>query len=208
MPKLFADIPFDYAQFKKELTEYEVFLNAKVDLSEKHDIQPFFKARPLLSSQIATTIASISVPNKIAFEYNIFGDFACDLAIGNTDNNTYCFIEFEDARQNSLFKEEVKYKPSFGPRLEHGYSQIIDWFCKIEAQSTREMQDRFDSNEIDYYGILIIGRNAYLDSTLRHRLTWRSKKLEILTKKINILTFDDLLEILKLKLHTIDIYRT
>ncbi|MEI7594490.1 MAG: Shedu anti-phage system protein SduA domain-containing protein [Bacteroidota bacterium] len=207
MPKLFKDILFDYNQFKTELTEFETFLNLKKELSEQKDIQPFFKARPLLSSQIATAIASISLPNKIAFEYNIFGDFGCDLAIGNTENNTYCFIEFEDARKNSLFKEEVKYKSSFGQRLEHGYSQIIDWFCKIEAQSTREINDRFGVNEIDYYGILIIGRNCYLESSLRHRLDWRSKNLELITKKINIVTFDDLLEMLQSKLHTIDMYR-
>jgi hypothetical protein len=34
MPKLFADIDFDYDLFKKEISEYENFLNAKVDLSE------------------------------------------------------------------------------------------------------------------------------------------------------------------------------
>lgn len=207
MPKFFNDISFDYKTFKRELLEYDVFLKSKKDLNELVDVQPFFKSRPTLSSQIASTIASVSIPNKIAFEYNIFGDFACDLAVGNTDNNTYCFIEFEDAKKNSLFKEEVKYKPSYGQRLEHGCSQIIDWFCKIEAQSTREIQDRFDANEIDYYGVLIIGRNVYLDTTLRHRLSWRSKNIEILTKKINILTFDDLFEILKIKLDTIDLYR-
>jgi hypothetical protein len=95
----------------------------------------------------------------------------------------------------------------FGPRLEHGYSQVVDWFCKIQAQSVREIQDRFDTNEIEYYGILILGRNAYLDHTLRYRMDWRSKNTDVFGKKINIVTFDDLLTILKLKLNTIDAYR-
>ena len=209
MPKLFTDIDFDYATFKREIQEYEDFLNSKVDLDEMADIQPFFKLRPTLTSHIASSISNISVPNKIAFEYNIFGDFACDLAVGNTDSNTYCFIEFEDAKKKSLFIEDRKhkYKPSYGQRLEHGYSQIVDWFYKISIQSNREIKDRFDVDEIDYYGILIIGRNSYLDATLRYRLAWRSNNLELLTKKINILTFDDLLEMFKIKLQTIEIYR-
>jgi hypothetical protein len=208
MPKSFKPIVFDYSTFKREIAEYEKFLAANPDeLSEQGDISPFFKGHPILSSQIAS-LFSVEMPDRIVFEYDIFGDFRCDLAIGNSGKREYCFVEFEDARAQSLFKDETKFKPSFGLRLEHGHSQIIDWFYKIEnLQGTKEMLERFDTLEIDYYGVLIIGRNKFLNNTLRSRLDWRSDNIIIKQKSINIVTFDDLLTVFKTKLGTIELYR-
>jgi len=208
MPKSFEPIVFDFSTFKKEITEYENFLMTKPDeLSEQDDISPFFKSHQTLSSQIAS-LFSVEMPDRIVFEYDIFGDFRCDLAIGNSVKKEYCFVEFEDARTHSLFKNEDKFKPSFGLRLEHGHSQIIDWFYKIEnLQGTKEMEERFNTREIDYYGVLIIGRNKFLDGTLRNRLDWRSDNIIINQKSINIVTFDDLLSVFKTKLSTIELYR-
>ena len=39
-----------------------------------------------------------------AYEFDIFGDHVADLAIGAKTNHRYCFIEFEDARESSIFK--------------------------------------------------------------------------------------------------------
>ena len=162
----------------------------------------------MLSSQIATFFPNLELPNKIAFEYDIFGDFACDLAIGSPDQKNYCFVEFEDAQRQSLFKKESKFKPSFGTRLEHGHSQVIDWFNKIDnLQNTNDMEERFGSRTIDFYGILIIGRSKFLNDTLTNRLNWRSDNIFIKQKTINILTFDGLLEALKTKLDTIESYK-
>lgn len=208
MAKVFSDITLDVEQFEREIAEFEVLLNSKVDLSEKDDILPFFRAHEILASQIGSVIPQLNPPDKIAFEFDIFGDFASDLTVGNSSKNIYCFIEFEDARKNSLFLDETKYKPSFGRRLEHGYSQIIDWFCKLEGlQRSQDMIDRFNNHTIDFYGFLIIGRSSYLDSTLKSRLDWRSKKVSVDSKKIFTYTFDELLYEMKETLNVYKLYK-
>ena len=208
MAKVFTDIMLDVEQFEREINDFETLLNSKVDLSEKHDILPFFKNHQILASQICSVLPQINLPDKIAFEFDIFGDFASDLALGNSSKNIYCFIEFEDARQRSLFSDETKYKPSFGRRLEHGYSQIIDWFCKLEGlQRSQDMIDRFNNPTIDFYGLLIIGRSSYLDQTLKNRLDWRSKKVSVDSKKIFTYTFDELLYVMKEKLDLYKLYK-
>lgn len=45
---------------------------------------------------------------RIAYEFDVFGDFACDLAVGEQASGSYCFIEFEDAQQNSIFEKSGK----------------------------------------------------------------------------------------------------
>jgi Domain of unknown function (DUF4263) len=206
--KRFSDIQFDLATFEREVNEYESLLQ-KPWLSERSDILPFFKARPILSSQIATDFSGMVVVDKIAFEYDVFGDFACDVAIGNTVRSTYCFVEFEDAQENSIFQKGTRYKPAFGQRLEHGYSQVMDWFCKIETMrnSPLEFVDRFGVPSIEYHGILIIGRNSTMDATMRYRLDWRSKNLRLLHKHVVVSSYDDLLMHFKDKLETIHTYR-
>lgn len=208
MSKRFSDIQFDLATFEREVGEYELLLR-KPWLSERSDILPFFKARPILSSQIATDFSGMVVVNKIAFEYDVFGDFACDVAIGNTVRSTFCFVEFEDAQENSIFQKGNRYKPSFGQRLEHGYSQVMDWFCKIESMrnSPHEFVDRFGVPSIEYHGILIIGRNSSMDATMRYRLDWRSKNLRLLHKHVVVSSYDDLLMHFQDKLETIHTYR-
>ena len=208
MAKVFTDIMLDVDLFEKEINDFHDLLESKEELSEKYEILPFFREREVLSSQIAAVFPELNVPNKIAFEFDIFGDFACDLAVGNSDNNAYCLIEFEDARKNSLFQEETKYKPSYGKRLEHGYSQIIDWFCKLDGlQRSQDMIDRYNASTVDFYGILIIGRNKFLDSTLTRRLEWRSKNIVVNSKRIYIYTFDEVLANLKEKLSLYKIYK-
>lgn len=208
MAKVFTDITLDVEQFEKEINDFETLLKSKVDLSEKHDILPFFQTHQILASQIGSVIPQINPPDKIAFEFDIFGDFASDLTVGNSSKNIYCFIEFEDARKRSLFLDETKYKPSFGRRLEHGYSQIIDWFCKLEGlQRSQDMIDRFNNPTIDFYGFLIIGRSCYLDPTLKNRLDWRSKKVSVDSKKIFTYTFDELLDEMKETLNVYKLYK-
>jgi len=56
------------------------------------------------------------------------------VAVGDPKNFTYCFIEFEDAKKESLFVNKgKKYKLEFTSHLEHGISQIIDWFYKFDG---------------------------------------------------------------------------
>ena len=199
--KAFDTHTFDVKTYEWELLEFKKMLDSKQELSENRDILPFFRQCRELSCQIATLHPEVINTEKIAYEFDVFGDFKSDLVIGDTTSNTYCFIEFEDAKKDSLFVDKrSKYKPEFSPRLEHGLSQIIDWFYKIEGlQNTDDMAERFGQNKINYEGILVVGRNHYLTPATKKRLDWRTKYVLINSRNILCYTFDDLFDVLNYK---------
>lgn len=127
--KNFQTIEFDAQTYERELNEFEQLLQNNHTLTEQKQILPFFRARPFLSSRIALLVPELFKIDKIAYEFDLFGDFCCDMVIGDSDNQAYCFIEFEDAQPTSIFTtQKTKFQSEFSYRLEHGYSQIIDWF--------------------------------------------------------------------------------
>lgn len=201
MRKIFENISFDLQRFEDELNQLKALLDKKDDLDESKDIKPFFEEHKLLAAQIGLFFPQMNNSDKVAFEYDIFGDFKCDLAIGDHSNNNFCFVEFEDAKQTSIFHQEgTKYKSAFSSRFEHGYSQIIDWFYKLNVQSTNEIEERFGQSNIGYNGLLIIGRSHFLTDTEKNRLKWRMENCQVNSKTIYCLTFDELHEFLDQKL--------
>ncbi len=117
--KTFSPHQLDIAKCQQELTELKNLLNSKTELDERNDVLPFFRTRSNLSSFISTYVNDIANPDRLAFELDLFGDFACDLAVGDSSSQTYLLVEFEDAKKNSLFKEGTKYAPDWSQRLEH-----------------------------------------------------------------------------------------
>lgn len=194
-------IKFDKVTYERELEDFEQMLNNQTALSESNDILPFFTRNRQISARIGSLIPQISQIDKIAFEFDIFGDFKCDLAVGNSQTHSYCFIEFENATEKSIFiKRSDKYQPEFAPRFERGYSQVADWFYKLHNTSDADLEERFGTHHIEYSGILIIGRNHYLTPNQRRRLKWRHKYTIVDSKNIFIITFDELLAYLKSQL--------
>jgi len=114
-----------------ELEEFENLLLNNKELKESKDILPFFKQRLHLSAFIGFYVPQIIRFNQIKHEFTFFGDFRADLAIGDSVNNTYCFIEFEDATEDSIFVEKGRSTSDWSPRFEHGFSQIIDLEVRI-----------------------------------------------------------------------------
>jgi hypothetical protein len=82
--------------------------------------------------------------------------------VGEWERGAYCFVEFEDARKDSVFKKQgAKATREWGARFDHGYSQIIDWFHKLDGRSPGiDLLARFGLYEIQYEAILVIGRDA------------------------------------------------
>ena len=191
-------IVFDKVTYERELHNFEQLLNTHTSLSESKHILPFFKENKQISAQVASFLPTFFQIDQIGFEFDIFGDFKCDLIVGNSQKHTYCFIEFEDAAENSIFiKKSAKYQPEFAPRFEHGYSQIVDWFYKLRYTSAQQLEERFGTHHIDYSGLLIIGRDRYLSQIEKRRLAWRHQHLIVDSKRIHIITFDELLASLK-----------
>ncbi|NTW19795.1 MAG: DUF4263 domain-containing protein, partial [Nostocales cyanobacterium W4_Combined_metabat2_030] len=109
-------------------------------------------------------------------------------------NNTYCFIEFEDATKNSIFvNKKGKTTSEWSARFEHGFSQIIDWFWKIDDyKNTSLARSIFGSENIEFYGILVIGRDAFISPIDKARLNWRLNKVLVDSRKVICITFDQL----------------
>ena len=54
------------------------------------------------------------------------------MVVGDASSHAYCFIEFEDATETSIFKKTPKLTPEWSPRFEHGFSQLVDWILWLE----------------------------------------------------------------------------
>ena len=183
---------FDVIKCIAELEEFERLLEQE-ELRESHDIIPFFKGKLHLSAFVASYVAEIVRFDRIRHEFTFFGDFRADLVVGDSVNKTYCFIEFEDATQNSIFVNRGRSTSDWSPRFERGFSQIVDWFWKLDDfKNTAQYRAVFDSDSINFYGMLIIGRDSFLSPIDRNRLRWRLNKVLIDSQKIICITFDQL----------------
>ena len=127
--KHFDTLVFDQTTYERELAEFEQLLSNTTTLHEQADILPFFKDRKHLSARISRIVTGLNQVDKIAYEYDLFGDFVCDLVVGNSQTHEYCFVVFENATVDSIFtKKKGRYESYYTCRFEQGYSQVADWF--------------------------------------------------------------------------------
>ena len=161
--KRFETFSFDLQACHEELNAFRTLLHERDELKERRDILPFFRTRTHLSAFIGSYFPYLVYPDRIAFEYDLFGDFRCDLAIGDASSEQYCFVEFEEATASSLFvSHSSKATPEWSPRFEHGFSQVLDWFWKLsDMEGTTEFAHRLGGSA-SYEGVLIIGRDRDL----------------------------------------------
>src|SRR5262249_38316873 len=143
-------------------------------LDERKHILPFFRKRRHLSAFIASYNPESVRFDRLGYEYSLFGDFTCDIAVGDSLTRAYCFSELEDARPASLFvKQGKKATREWSARFDHGFSQIIDWFYKIDdMRKSDDFAARFGARSISCNAILVVGRNHHLQAGERERLEW------------------------------------
>lgn len=196
--KAFLNHKIDFTNCKLQLQEFESLLNCKEELSEKDDLSPFFKQRKDLVSLIGHLHPAINRSDKYAHEFDVFGDFSSDFALGDSRRGAFCFVELEDARKNSIFKDVGRATTDWAPRFEHGYSQIIDWSYKLEEMEKLDIfEDRFGSRSIDSFSMLVIGRSKFLTEQEKRRMKWREKHVVVRSQQVRCFTYDDLLAELK-----------
>jgi len=169
--KKFSQLEFNPKICREELAEFQQLLQNRQSLSELDDISPFFRKRQHLAAFVAFYHPKIIRYNMIAFEYDLFGDFKSDLVVGDSVTHSYCFVEFEDAAPNSIFVDKPgRSTPDWSPRFDRGFNQIVDWFYQLDdLEKTDAFENRFNMRSIDYMGLLIIGRNKYLERRERKR---------------------------------------
>lgn len=194
MAKNLEMIAFDPSRFEKELKAFAALLQSKPDLSERDDIQPFFKKSKHLTAYLGIFSSTIGPATELAFEYPFFGDFSADVLLGSKKAGEFCIIELEDGRRDSIFKKGGgRANPEWSARFEHGFSQLVDWFYHLDDfKGSKGFAKTFGYGHIKFMGMLIIGRSAGLDDTQRNRLKWRSEKILIDSHPIIFLTLDDL----------------
>lgn len=192
-------------QLKDDLKAFSALLHDpnKPDLGEAQDILPFFKGRPHLCAFMGTYNPNIVDYKKIslACEFDIFGDHVADLAVGDTTNHEYCFVEFEDANEKSIFNKTTKLTPEWSRRFEHGFSQLVDWILWIEnSKGTAAFVNRFNAATIRYSMLLVVGREKHIiNQGLKDRMNWRTDQVVVASKKVNCITFDKLYQDLSLR---------
>lgn len=204
--KLFDVFHFDPRTCRVELGAFGDLLNTVDALSERNEILPFFRAHRHLAALAGAFNRSIGRIDRLAFEYDIFGDFAADLVVGDFQKPAFTLIEFEDAEPGSIFRSGAKYAAEWSPRFERGYSQIVDWLWKLDdLRATDDFEHRFGGRDAVFTGILVIGRNRHLGERERRRLNWRSRKTVINSEHILCLTFDDFYEELANRLTALEL---
>jgi hypothetical protein len=101
--KRFERIELNLSVLSRELDELAKFLADNTALKERAQVIPFFKRRRQLSAAIGYFHSEIARPDRVAPELSLFGDFTCDMAIGDSTTSAFLLVEFEDAETNSIF---------------------------------------------------------------------------------------------------------
>jgi hypothetical protein len=193
--------PFESLSISKksvgqELNQFKQLLDVHSTgpLRERDHILPFFRSHRHLAALIGTWNPGIARPDRIAFEFDIFGDYQADLVVGDSQNHQYCFVEFEDATATSIFTKTSRATPVWSRRFEHGFSQIIDWILWLDNQrGTTAYTSRFGASPIQFSALLVIGRDRYLEAApLGERLTWQSEQVVVASRKVHCVTYDRL----------------
>lgn len=205
--KAFEPVALDITSCRAEVDELATLLASKPALKERKDILPFFRRRRQLSAFCGVLSSAISRADLVAWEYDLFGDFACDLVVGDSTKRAYCFIEFEDANPNSIFQQSGKKATrDWSTRFEHGYSQVIDWLYKLAKMTEHpDFEGRFGRRTIEFEAALVIGREAGLVISEISRFEWRRQHVVVCSKHIWCVTFDELLREMQTRLETLSL---
>ncbi len=199
MATVLQEIVFDAGRFEQEMKRFRELLR-RPTLSETRDLQPLFKECNNLTAYMGTFAPNIAVATELCCEFDVFGDYRADILLGSRKYKEFCVIELENGEDDAIFKKQQRKYPEWSSRFEHGFSQIVDWFCNLDDfKKTSSFAATFGSGEIGFTGLLVMGRNAGLDATMRNRLKWRTEKVVIDSHKVSCITFDDLYETLENK---------
>ncbi len=175
-----------------DLAAYRQLLGEQATLSERDDILPFFRRHADLAALLGTYHPNIERYDRLGVEVPLFGEYVADVVVGDRANNALCFVELEDGRPNSVFTPRRRRGTAWAPRLEHGFSQIVDWLWLLDdQQSTLSFAADFGQRPLDVLALLVAGRDTGVSLADRPRLAWRSKHVQIAGQRVVYATFDD-----------------
>lgn len=134
----------------RELDDFAVFLAGHTTLDERRDVLPFFRAHRQLSLFLGSYDVKLEDYDRVAHEYRLWGQFTADLVVGDWSNKSYCFVEFEEAKRDSVFATTRRQTREWGSVIERGYSQIVDWFWLLDAErDTQTYEMKFGARRVE-----------------------------------------------------------
>ncbi|HUB23935.1 MAG TPA: Shedu anti-phage system protein SduA domain-containing protein [Tepidisphaeraceae bacterium] len=203
--KQFANVSFDAALCKKELDAFDKLLRTRKSLAESKHVRPFFSKSRQLSAFLGTYALGMARPNRLAYEFELAGDFCAGMVVGNWERKTFCMIEFEAGSVSSIFApKRQRSTREWSSRFDHGFSQLVDWFYKVDdIRKTDGFARVFGDSSATFCGLLVIGRSSGLSEDDRRRLRWRSQHVLKDNHAIQCITYDQMYADLRLLLSQI-----
>jgi Domain of unknown function (DUF4263) len=193
--KDFLNLTFDPRQCRQEVLALRTLLDSQPELEENRVLKPFFEAHHQLTLFLGSFSPEMDQFDLVAFQYSLFGDFSCDIVVGDSQRQAYSFIELEEATATSIFhRQGRKATPEWSTCFEHGLSQLTDWFWKLDDMSiTDDFAARFGRRRAPYFGLLVVGRdNALAAVREQQRWEWRRRKVIVNSQTIYHVTYDEL----------------
>lgn len=197
---------FDPLACRGELTAFERLLASSAELGERDDILPFFRAHPQLAAFLGSYHPNLVTADRLGLEVPLFGMFQADAIVGDWTRHAFCLIEFEDGRAGSVFVRRGRRISDWATRIEHGFSQIVDWLWLLDDQRrTDAFEAFFGARHVDLFALLVVGRDRYLTEPERRRLSWRARRVLVDSQHVQCCTFDELAADLRARLDTLQI---
>lgn len=192
--KTFDPLAFDPERCRLEALQLRDRLMAASPLRERDDVLPFFRARPHLSAACGLFNPTVLLFDRLAWEYDLFGDFGCDFVVSDSHSRSCTFIEFESATSASVFvRHGRKATREWSPRFLGGFAQVVDWFRKLDdMQKSDAFEARFGRRVIDFAGVLVIGRDRDLSADERLRFEWWRENVLVRSRRVSCVTYDEL----------------
>jgi hypothetical protein len=189
---VFDGIKFNLTLADSELTSFKAWLSGVKFVSETIIVNEI-KSRPQMACLLASTLG-LQAPDMIKFELALKGMFRTDLVLGNHGTRRFGLIEFEDAEENSIFKRGTAQYRYRSARIEHGFSQVIDWaWVRADHPSGSVLVAGFGGPVTASAYAVICGRDAsLLDDVERKRFMHRRDHLKVEGQTVLVLTYDEM----------------
>lgn len=191
--KPLTPLAFDRHEAGRELSAFDRLLTRREPLLETKDILPLFRSSPNLALLIGNYFPNLRRPKAFALEYTLGGDFRADLVVGDPDAQQFLLVEFESATRDGLFRNTSRNLPTWSPRFERAFSQLVDWLWKLEdLRSTADFETCFGGRRAAFHGLIVIGKGMRLEPRERDRLRWRVENTVLASTKISCVSFEEL----------------
>lgn len=188
-----GEFAFDPIRCAAELDDFARLLASPPTLPERRVLLPCFRARPHLTALLGSYHPRMAALDLLAYELRLFGANAADVVVGDREQRAYCFIEFAAGLPRRIFVRTASGASRWSHRLERGFSQICDWFWKLDdLRGTAAFVELFGAPSIDVTAVLVIGRDAGLPEADRERLRWRWQHVLIDSQQVYCCTFGQL----------------